>query len=220
MSQLKFTQIQDMFILLSKKVTNLETAMKDLGEAVADVSGKVDVLEEKEAEREEKEATHAGEWKNLDDDAATGIAGSFILKEIVGNPNDTDDNTAQLTDDTNVGEPTYTLTIKEIPKFTYTLASGATAAYKYALQPTEDVTFDIDDSYVWPTNKTVTATVGTGASAKTLTYTFAFVPANGTDPFKFEFTCTSTDKPAADEEVIFELEEPFEITGIKKKVSA
>jgi len=226
MSALKFSQIQDMFILLSKKVNGLETAMKDLGAAVSDMSGKVDELEEKEAEREEKEkeaaSTYTGTWNSDDNNTVDGThaEGSIVLME-VNTDTPTDDNTGPLTDDEPVvGATTYTLKIKEIPKLTYKApASGGDPAYTFSFILTDPVEFDPKDN-TWANGKTIDANITASGSTTPTTakFTFTYVPSNEATFGTITLTPPTGTTIAADSTVEFTVPDGgFIIEGIEKK---
>ena len=211
MSALKFSQIQDMLILLSKKVTNLETAMKDLGEAVADVSEKVDTLDEKEKEREEKEkeeaSTYSGKWKN----GETENDGEIVVMEV---NTDTPENLSEE-DEPVVGETTYTIKIKKIPDIT--LAAGDTVNADYEFTPTDAITFEGDSSKVVYADG-VKATY----DGNEITYTFTYVPADAAGTFgKITLTAPTSTTFEADKTITFNLPEGgIVIEGIPKSSAA
>jgi len=154
MSALKFSQIQDMLILLSKKVTNLETAMKDLGAAVEAVDERTSELEEKEKEREEKEAVKKGTWKS-EGTGATEAEGSIYLLETT---NDAD-------------EPIYQFKIDSIPAYTPIDTNDKT----YVFTPTDTVEIKMPDGATFPE-----ITVSAKDEAETeLTYKLTYDPATG-----------------------------------------
>ena len=197
MSQLKFTQIQDMLILLSKKVTNLETAMKDLGAAVSEMGETVDTLEEKEKEREEKEkeeaSTYAGKWKN----GNTENDGEIVVMEV----NTDTPTTANEDDDPTFGETTYTIKIKKIPDIT--LAAGDPINADYEFTPTDAVTFKGDSSKVVYADGVKATYNGTE-----ITYTFTYVPADSAETFgKITLTAPTSTTFEADKTITFNLPE-------------
>lgn len=197
MSQLKSTQIQDMLILLSKKVTNLETAMKDIGEAVADVSEKVATLEVKEAEREEKEkeeaSTYSGKWKN----GSTENDGEIVVMEV----NTDTPITVSEYDEQPVGETTYTIKIKKIPDFTTSGDSTVNANYEFTL--TDSISFTGDSSKVVYADGVKATYDGTE-----ITYTFTYAPGDVTGTFgKITLTAPTSTTFVKDKPITFNLPE-------------
>ena len=154
MSALKFSQIQDMLILLSKKVTNLETAMKDLGAAVEAVDERTSELEKKEEEREEKEAVKKGAWKSAGD-GATETEGSIYLLETT---NDAD-------------EPIYKFKIDTIPGYKPIDTNDKT----YVFTPTDTVEIKMPDGATFPD---ITVTAKDEAETE-LTYKLTYDPETG-----------------------------------------
>jgi len=172
MSQLKFTQIQDMLILLSKKVTNLETAMKDLGEAVAAVDERTAELEKKEEEREEKEAVKAGSWKSAGTGAVEAEGSIYLL---------------ETTDEG--GKPIYKFKIESIPAYKPIDANDKT----YVFTPTDTVEIKMPDGATFPE---ITVNAKDAADpAKELTYKLTYDPATGAFTLTMQDGYTIPDTP-------------------------
>jgi hypothetical protein len=215
MSALKFTQIQEMLINLSKRMTDAENTIRTISmavnkqeEKIANVEQEVQDIEEKE---KEKDATYAGTWTSDDNASGAGASasGEIVLMEVNTEPEGEEDEDG----DQPVGATTYTLKIKEIPELTYVAPSGqGTAKYTFSFVPTDTISFD-------PANTTqikgeINATIG----ENTVKFALTYIPADAEGTFgKITLeppegaTITSNSKVA--------FEGGFVLEGIAKKTS-